>query len=60
MNEKNIWRAQCPFHIFFFVMAVIGYIKTGTLWGFVIFGISILVTAIFIYLVRRVKSKKQA
>ena len=52
MKKKSFWRDQRPFHLIFFVIAIIGFIKTGTFWGFVVFGISIAVTAIFAYIGR--------
>ena len=59
MKEKSIWTEQRPIHLLFFVVAIIGYVKSETLWGFAIFGMSLAITAVFSYLANRGKSKNK-
>ena len=60
MKGKDIWRKQFPIHVFFFIMAVIGLIKVGTLWGFVILGMSLLGTMVFSYIKNKCESEKSS
>lgn len=57
MSKPDIWKSQRPFHAFFFALAVIGYVKDGTLWGGAVFACSLCVTAIFSLIVRNKKNK---
>ena len=56
----NIWRTQFPMHLFFFAIAVIGFIKVGTLWGFAILGMSLLGTMVFSYIKNKCESEKSS
>ena len=57
MSEISAWKSQRPFHVFFLVLAVIGYIKSESFVGFYIFIGSICITALFI-LIAKFRSKK--
>lgn len=56
MNQrsKSIWKEHLPIHLFFLVIALVGFWKVGTLWGFVILGVSLGGTGIVFVLEKKI------
>jgi hypothetical protein len=60
MNNQILWlwKKQLPYHIFFLVVAVIIFLRTGSLWGFVGFVGSLALTAILSFVVSKAYRKR--
>ena len=57
-GRKSIWKEQRIFHMGFAIFAITAFWKSGSLWGFVMLGISLGFTVVAFLIERRILKKR--